>query len=270
MFGKSLTSCGKTVVIGATGGSKSGVRSGAAYVIDLDSKTEVHKLTPSDGEDDDWFGNGVAIDGNFILVSTGKGNNGAVYVFDALSGKEVQKFVNTDTPEMTEFGSGSSRLAIHAGTNVGIVGHPTEDGNLTNAGAVYVFDLNTGAQIRKLTPAVPAAGMLFGSSLCLMTDGKASTLIIGAPGAVSNDGRVYTFDIEANWMEVLNFPASDNERAGRFGENMFSSGPYFVIAASGHDDGLINGTENGAVYSYIGNRTASSKYSKFYSRGVYL
>ncbi len=105
------------------------------------------------------------------MVSAPSHDNGAVYTFNATSGDQLQKFSNADTPESWWFGF-SHGMVIHAGTNVGIVGHSYEDRGLTKsgAGAVYVFDLNTGKQIRKLTPAVSAAGMYFGTSLLLSGD----------------------------------------------------------------------------------------------------
>ncbi len=248
-------------VVGARFASNKGIDTGAAYVFDLVSKTEVRKLVATDGVASDQFGFGVAIYGNIIIVSSrAHGGSGALYTFSALSGEQLQKFTNTDKePPYHDFGLGPNQLAIHAGTDVGIVGHKYDDrgGALSKAGAVYVFNLSTGAAIRKITPAASAVNMFFGCSLFV----SRNRLLVGAFGTSSDDGRVYVFDINANWTEIGFFGPSDNEIHGRFGRIMALSGPYFIVTASLHDDELSDGTYNGAVY--IGNTLGATEYSKY-------
>ncbi len=220
------------------------------YVFDLDSKAELLKLAANDGADDHYFGMGVQISGNIVMVAAPKLGKGAVYTFDALNGKQLQKFTNYDTPASWWLGVGSSGMVVHSSKNVGIVGHRDENrgGALSYAGAVYVFDLDTGAKIRKIRPAMSAEYMKFGASLFLSGD----FLLVGAPGADFGNGRVYVFDVNANWMENTFFGPSDNQAGGRFGASMAMSGPNFIITAYLHSS---HQKDNGAVY--VGN------YSKF-------
>ncbi len=250
-FGSAIASYGKVVVIGARKGYKSGVMTGTAYVFHLDTKAEVHKLNSSDGAHGDFFGTGVAIDRNRIMVSAVNNGIGAVYTFDALSGDQLQKFVNRDAPQ-TGFGS-SCGLAIHSSTNVGIVGHNWEgrNGKMPKAGAVYVFDLSTGAQLRKITPADSAAGMFFGISLVL----SGGFLVVGAQSHCSGRGSVFVFNINANWTETAFFGPSDGEIGGIFGRSVASNGQYFIVGAKNH----VNGpSSSGAVY--VEKTTAGAKY----------
>ncbi len=254
LFGDAVASYGKTVVIGAPGGS-------AVYVFDLNSKDELHKLMATNGTIDDYFGIGVAIFGNIIMVSAPKNGYGSVYTFDASNGTQLLKFTNTDTPKSLNLGYGSSGMATHAGKNVGIVGHMYEDrGNtLHDAGAVYVFDLHTGLQIRKVTPAQSASGMRFGCSVLVFGD----YLLVGAPcadqKADSMKGRVYVFDINANWAEITSFGPSDDDANGRFGRCMAMSGQNFIVTAYTRSNDE-RGMENGAVY--VGEMTAGLNCSK--------
>ncbi len=191
------------------------------------------------------------------MVSAPQQDNGAVYTFDASNGKLLLKFANADTPSTWMFGVGSSGMVIHASKNVGIVGHQYEDrnGKLTKAGAVYVFDLTTGVQIRKITPAKSAQYMYFGDSLIVSGD----YLLVGARGADSNyNGRVYVFDTNADWTETTSFGPCDNQAGGRFGAMVAMSGPHFVVTATTHSIDLKG---NGAVY--VGDETAGVNYSKF-------
>ncbi len=258
-FGFAVASYGKVVVIGARGRSKF---TGAAYVFDLYWKVEVRKLTPTDGATSGCFGTSIAVYGNNIMVSANNRGNGAVYTFDVLSGELIQIFTNTNAPN-EDFGH-LSQLGIHPGSNVGIAGYSFEDRNdrLSKAGAVYLFDLHNGTQLRKVIPAKSAANMYFGHSLLVSGD----FLLVGAPGADSGNGRVYVFDINANWIEITFFGPSDNEIDGRFGASMALSGSHFIISTWRHDDGPNDQTANGAVY--IGNIVTKAKFSKFVTIGL--
>ncbi len=129
--------------------------------------------------------------------------NGVVYTFDAISGSHLQKFTNTDTPQHHWFGR-SDAMIIHSKKNVAIIGHGYETELVCS---LYVFDLSTGAQIQKITPAVSAGLMHFGASLFVYGD----YLPIGAPGVDIGSGGVYMFDVNANWNEVAFFGPSDRK-----------------------------------------------------------
>ncbi len=148
-FGTAVASFGEVIIVGAHRCSKDGVKSGAAYIFNLDSRAEVRKLTPNDGTAGDQFGFGVAIFESVIMVTARSRGSGRVYTFDALNGTQLVKFINTDGPQKAGFGRS---LAMHQSTNVGIVGHMAENIGGTKTGAVYIFDLRTGIQLRKIKP----------------------------------------------------------------------------------------------------------------------
>ncbi len=201
-FGHAVASYDKTVVISA-------LISSTIYLFDLNSKEELHKLKATNGMVGDLFGDGVAISGNIIMVSAPHNGIGAVYTFDVSNGTQLLKYTNTDTPKSYHFGAGSSGMVTHASKNVGIVGHREEDRGVHEEwrrGAVYVFDLGTGLQIRKITSARSAVGDLFGSSLVVFGD----FLLVGAPGVDSNKGSVYVFDVSDNWREITSFGQCGN------------------------------------------------------------
>ncbi len=269
-FGFAIASYGKMVVIGT--GAETGKN---VYVFDLNSKEELHKLTPTDSEFFDYVGRGVAIYGNIIMVAANPLRSFcAVYTFDASNGTQLMKFTSTDCKYHTEnsknFGTGSSGMAIHARKNVGIVGHQREDrnGTLKGAGAVYVFDLHTGLQIRKITPTQRVENMSFGYSLLVFDD----FLLVGAPGADSGKGKVYVFEINADWMEISSFGPCDNLSNDWFGTSMAMSGQHFIITAKAlpyhaieelkmFQKIVLSLYENGAVY--VGETRAGANCSKF-------
>jgi hypothetical protein len=90
-LGISVAISGDTVVVGAVGEDGAGNNRGAAYVFERnqggpDSWGQVQKLTGSDAEDYDYFGESVAISGDTVVVgASGEGGadyaRGAAYVF---------------------------------------------------------------------------------------------------------------------------------------------------------------------------------------------
>ncbi|MCA9637918.1 MAG: FG-GAP repeat protein, partial [Myxococcales bacterium] len=89
-FGYSMVIEGDALVVGAPRALIDGVETGAAYVFRREPGgwSEVAKLVPTDGEEDDKFGEHVALRGGQLLVSSpgynGQGNAmGAAYLFSA-------------------------------------------------------------------------------------------------------------------------------------------------------------------------------------------
>ena len=76
--------------------------------------------------------------------------------------------------------------------NIGLVGAPRDNQNGPETGAVYLFDVNTGVQIYKLTPNVPTLG--FGNSVAI----SGNIALIGARADDENgynSGAAYVFDL---------------------------------------------------------------------------
>ncbi|MFQ5630494.1 MAG: FG-GAP repeat protein, partial [bacterium] len=92
----SVSISGDDIVIGADGDDDAGNASGSAYVFNrnqggADNWGEVAKLTASDAETFDEFGNSVSISGDYAIVGAHKeGVNssgvGAAYIFDRNQG----------------------------------------------------------------------------------------------------------------------------------------------------------------------------------------
>ncbi len=192
------------------------------------------------------------------MVSAPRHN--VVYSFDALNATRLHKYKTYDR-QLGTFGFGSPGIVILESKNVVIFGHKYENrgavaGDYRFAGAVYIFDLGTGAQIRKIMPAETTLeyDMYFGASLLVSGD----FLLVGAPGADSGNGRVYVFDINANWTEIRSFGPCDNQVGTNFGDSMAMSSSRFIITASKHSSDQM---DNGAVY--VGDMTAGVNYSKY-------
>jgi len=151
VFGYSVAISGDAAVAGAYAESAGGSFAGAAYVFQRDEGGgdnwgEVKKLTASDAQVNDVFGQAVAVSGNTTVVGA-IGDDaevdeaGAAYVFQRNEGGadnwgEAQKLTASDAQPSDNFGAS---LAISA--NTAIVGAPDGDAQSVDAGAAYIFDV---------------------------------------------------------------------------------------------------------------------------------
>ena len=149
-FGVSVAVSGDTVVVGANREDLAGASAGAAYVFQRDQGSadnwgELTKLAASDAEAGDFFGSGVAVDGDTAIVGAfreddGGNNAGAAYVFARSQGGpdnwgELKKLTASDAQAGDFFG-----LRVAVSGDSAIVGAYHEDAGGIDAGAAYLFE----------------------------------------------------------------------------------------------------------------------------------
>ncbi len=140
-FGNAVALEGTTAVIAAVGDNfPNPPISGSAYVFVRDGEvwTEQDKIFASDGAEENFFGNAVALSGDLIIVGMSKDDDagedaGSAYVFarDGQTWTRQAKLVASDAAAGDEFGAGVAISSDYA-----IAGAP---GDGDDAGAVYVF-----------------------------------------------------------------------------------------------------------------------------------
>ena len=190
-FGSVVAISGDTVVVGASGEDAKGSNAGAAYVFQRDSGGadnwgETTKLTASDADAFDIFGNSVAVSGDTAVVGAffedaAGSDAGAAYVFQRDSGGagnwgEVEKLRASDAESDDGFGVSA---AISGDT--AILGANFEDAGGSDAGAGYVFQRDEGGagnwgEVKKITASDAEAADGFGSSVAVSGD----TVVVGA------------------------------------------------------------------------------------------
>lgn len=193
-FGVSVALDGSTLVVGAWFDSEAAPGAGAAYVFDVRSGKQLHKLLPADAGAFELFGISVGLSEGRVVVGcrddTVANDAGAAYVFDAVSGSQLHKLVASDAAASHEFGT-----ALSISGKMVIVGATNAPGAVAGCGAAYVFDAESGVETMKLQALAPVAlGDEFGSAVSL--DGHLA--MVGASGnsLLGNDaGAVYFFDI---------------------------------------------------------------------------
>jgi FG-GAP repeat len=230
-FGFSVAVSGDTAVVGAPSDDDAGPRSGSAYVFmrSGSSWTEEAKLTASDAEMDDRFGDSVAIDGDTVVVGAPGDSNasGSAYVFvrSGSSWTQQQKLTASDAAQGNSFGAS---VAIDGDTVV--VGASLDDDAATDSGSAYVF-MRSGSswtQQQKLTASDAAAGDFFGTAVDLFGD----TLVVGAAGDRGFRGSAYVFVRSgSSWSQQQKLTANDGAADDLFGWSVAVSGDTVVVGA---------------------------------------
>ena len=156
-FGISVAIDGDTVVTGAyrddsmATDSDDGLDSGSVYVFDRDPESgkwsQTAKLTASNGDGGDRFGNSVAVDGDTAVVGAYLDDNpgivltdsGSVYVFTNQSGvwSEALNLAAPDAATDDHFGRS---VAVAGG--IVLAGVPQVDEDRPDAGSAYVMDIS--------------------------------------------------------------------------------------------------------------------------------
>ncbi|MDP6941009.1 MAG: hypothetical protein QGH51_03185 [Planctomycetota bacterium] len=163
-FGASVAIDSGVVAIGAWADRPHGDNSGSAYLFNVSSGNQMHKLIPPDGDFHDRFGMSVAIDSGQLVVGA-EGNDelsvyecGSLYLYDVSSGSLTTRYLASDAQPLDEMGSARS-LAIENGT---VAAGVSADDDLGNAsGSVYLFGNGGGAHFLLSTSGSPGGTVTF-------------------------------------------------------------------------------------------------------------
>lgn len=250
-FGTSVAISGNVIVVGAANASNQrdpAAGPGAAYVFVKPASgwtdmTETAKLTASDGQPGDAFGNSVSISGNTIAVGaifvtdkSGNGFAGKAYVFvrphAGWTGKltETAQLTASDSQLLNYMGAS---IAINGGTVlVGAYGH----NNFQGVG--YVFVKPSGGwssmtQTAELSASHGKASDFLGFAGALI--GK--TAVLGAPGVGQGKGLAYVF-VEpargwANMTETARLRGVNSIAGDSFAQAVAVTNLQIVIGAPG-------------------------------------
>jgi hypothetical protein len=196
-FGLGIALEGDRAFIGAPHDNSWGSpRAGGAYVFERSGTTwtQTHRLVASDTAVGDWFGFGLEVDGDTLVVGSpysleGGVPTGAGYVFELDQGvwTEQQRVVPGDGISDGKFGIG---IGLEGDT--ALVSAMWDDDNGAQSGSVYVFLRSSGtwAQAKKLVPSDGASGDELGYQVCVSGD----VVVVGCHGdddSGSSSGSAY-------------------------------------------------------------------------------
>lgn len=241
-FGYSVAIDGNLAIVGAYGaaswrGKNDG---GAAYIFELQSGEwkQIQLLQPSDLVASDYFGYSVAISGNLAIVGAymaeapGKTNAGAAYIFALEDGKWVQK-QKLQPGELAANDYFGYSVAIENDTAM-VGAYLREDDGNANAGAVYVFELESDqwTQKQKLKPREQLlANEYFGWSVSI----SGELAVVGAPqsksAALANAGAIYLFQKDNNgvWQSKQKYQPADLLAQDKFGNSLDLQGNKVIV-----------------------------------------
>jgi len=244
-FGLSVGISGNAAIVGAKGNGDAGGFSGSAYLFDVATGNQLHKLTASDAEASDVFGISVAISGNRAIVgATGDdddgSNSGSAYLFDVATGNQLFKLTASDAASGDEFGG-----SVAISGNVAIVGAYLNDDAGNGSGSAYIFDVTTGNQLFKLTASDAISGAHFGTSVAI----SGTRAVVGA--GTDNDvaftaGSAYIFDVTTG-NQLFKLTASDAAAGDLFGTSVAINGSKAIVGALADDDA---GDGSGSAYLF--------------------
>lgn len=202
----------------------------------LNETTKVQAFDPDPGV---RFGNAVAIDDTTAVVGSHFDNDnginsGSAYVFDlGAGGNSAVKILPSDGAAGDFFGS-----SVAVDGNTVLVGAWRKSDNGIDAGAAYLFNATTGAQIARLLPTDNNADDQFGYSVALRGNlalvGARADDFLGIFGTMGhNAGSAYLFDATTG-TQIAKFVASDGDTfdSYNFGEAVALDGDIVIIGSA--------------------------------------
>jgi len=256
-FGGSVAISGDYAIVGAPGDDDGFSNSGSAYVFKNNGSgvfTQTNKLTASDAGSTDYFGDSVAISGDYAIVGAYSDDDefydvGSAYIF-----KNNGSGVFTQTNKLTASDAAYTDLfgySVAISGDYAIVGAPGDDDNGSYSGSAYVFKNNGSGvftQTNKLTASDAAADDSFGGSVAISGD-------YAIVGARRNDdvGSAYVFKNNGSgvFTQTNKLTASDAGYFDYFGDSVAISGDYAIVGAYVEDNGI--GTYTGSAYVFKNN-----------------
>jgi hypothetical protein len=263
-FGGSVGLSGDTAVIGACGDAASNEGSAYVFVRSGTSWTEQARLSASDGETSDHFGNSVSFSGDTTVVGAeyddyaGGWDAGSAYVFvrNGTSWTEQAKLTASDAEPFDRFGT-----SVDVSGDTAVIGAPfgDYDGGPT-AGCFYLFTRSgTGwTEQAKAFATDTETGDQFGGAVGLAGD----TTVVGARGGSTNTGSAYVFRL---FPPPVSYCTAGTSASGcqalisASGTASATASSGFTLSAStveGQKDGLFYFGTNGKQSNPWGNGTS--------------
>ena len=276
-FGEAVAISGDYVIVGVRT-SDDGVleNAGAAYFFERTGGKglggawqQVAKLTPPDRQRGRFFGESVAIDGEYALVGAIGDNErgqgaGAVYACQRIAGEwQIMQKITVSGAEEGQFVGWEVALD----GNRAVIGAPRDDQLGIQVGAAYVLVRENGEWVeqQKLLPRSGLFASFFGTTIGLDGD----RLIVGSPTdaeAGPQAGAAHVFELRAGrWQRIeklLPPPVTppDSVVADTFAREVALNGDWAFVGSGDDeqcilDDMLINPDEpnfctSGAVFAY--------------------
>lgn len=204
-----------------------GTTEGAFYLFNATTGALLHTIDNPTTTLGTFFGRHLAISGNYCITGAQYENtsSGIAYIFNVSTGALVHTLNNPTSAAGDIFGA-----SVSIDGNYAVVGAPQDNTAGTNSGAIYIFDVTTGALVNTIVNPVPAIDY-FGISVDL--DG--TRCITGAPVVSPNYAHIHDV-ISGNLIHTFenpNIETTDTNDA--FGRDIAIEGDNLIISAPSED-----------------------------------
>lgn len=239
-----------TIVAGAPGENG---WTGSVYVFEQSGGTwtQVQKIMNPNPQQNDIFGIGVAIAGEYMVVGASEEDNtkGAAHIFKKNSSgvwEHVQKIIASDAMSQAYFGTSvaisNTRIAI------GAYGHAGGEG------ATYIFEddgTNNWTETQKITASSPSSEANFGWNCIVQNE----YLIVSAPHPYGLEkGEVYVYKKDVGiYTEIQKVESLDLAAEDFYGWNIEMDGNQLIVGAPWEDEDATGGDpidRAGAAYIF--------------------
>jgi outer membrane protein assembly factor BamB len=174
-FGSSISASAGRLLVGAPFGRYTWTpNSGTAAIFDLEVAGSPARIYPTQDLDHE-LGGTVAIGPNYGVVSVEdpKSYSDHLMVVDSADGS-LKRIINSPF----RFASSGFGSAIAISEDMAVVGSPNADGSALSSGAAFLYNLNTGQQIRNFNPPNLGNSSFLGASVAV----DDARIVLGAPG----------------------------------------------------------------------------------------
>ena len=201
-------------------------------------------VTAPDGAALDRAGSSVAASELYLAVGSPRdddqgSNSGSVNVYSAVDGSFIRKITPPANSAGDEFGN-----AIAIDGNDLLVGARFDDDGGSNAGAAYLYDIQTGDLIKKLTSPSPTAGDQFGNAVSIENGNIAISAWL-SDSAAAEGGAVFIFNTSNDNSITITAPSAAD--FDQFGASVSLSGNQVAIGAPFRDS---SETDTGSAYVF--------------------
>ena len=197
--GWSVAMQGPLALVGAPGYDQGAADAGGVHAYSTSFLNQITTILPDIPIAGERFGWSVAIEGDYIVVGApyiadAPAQTGSVYVFDVFTGLQLHRIVPSGSAP-GDFVGGS----VDISEGIIAIGAPYHDTGANNAGAVYLYDAQTGTPIDSYHASDPRPSDRFGVSVSI----EAGTLVVGAPGRDQigriNAGSVHIYSVDGTY-----------------------------------------------------------------------
>ena len=243
-FGSGLSLHGSSLVVSSPQ-KLSGLGPGKVNLFERNASSNQWDLSKTfwsdSNQSDEHFGNGLALNGEFLLIGSPKeddGSNGvdsgAAYLFEKNSTTDVWSSVATRFSPSSLSPNDEFGHSVALWDNYAFIG-AKKGGDSNDTGVVYIFEKEAGAWSEKQKIDPPTGVDLQNFSQSLIT--YAGLLGISSPGAGA-DGMIYLYEKENatdSWALISSLDSNDSSISSRT-LSPFAMAKGMVVAGNPEDD----------------------------------